>query len=154
MLHMLTWSSPHAHAPIGAWSPSVVALTGLSIFLVEDDADTRELLQIFLEGEGATVRVASTAAEARAAIQEQAPDVLLADITLPDEDGYAFVASLRTSASTRDIPAIALTGHVDAESRGRAVTAGFQKFVPKPYNLDSLALAILTLTRPKAPSDP
>jgi CheY-like chemotaxis protein len=126
----------------------MVTLAGLNLLLVDDDADTRELLQIFLEGEGASVRVACTAAEARAAIQEEAPDVVLADITLPDEDGYSFVASLRDSVATRNIPAIALTGHVDADSRGRALAAGFQKFVPKPYNLDVLASSIRDLARP------
>jgi CheY-like chemotaxis protein len=123
----------------------MASISGLALLIVEDDQDSRELLELFLAGEGARVRGASTAAEARAAIREQAPDVVLMDMTLPDEDGFTLIASLRADASTRNIPAIALTGHSDAASRRRALGAGFQKFVTKPVDIFSLPVAIASV---------
>jgi CheY-like chemotaxis protein len=89
----------------------MTSVSGLSVLIVEDDEDTRDILEIILVQSGASVRVAGSAGEGRAAIQQQAPDVILADLSLPDEDGCAFIASVREGASSRAIPAIALTGH-------------------------------------------
>ena len=120
----------------------MAALTGLAVLLVDDDEDTRELLAMVLDGHGATVRSVRSAADARDAIQERAPDILLTDINLPDEDGFALVAGLRANAATRDLPAIALTGHSDEGSRVRAVEAGFQKFITKPFDVLALTSAV------------
>lgn len=114
----------------------------LVVLIVEDDEDSRELLEMFLTDHGARVCVAGTAAEARAKIRTQIPDVILTDITLPDEDGFAFVAGLRDDPFTRHVPAIALTGRVDSASRHRALTAGFQHFLSKPLDSRSLPATI------------
>ena len=129
-------------------------LTNLSVLLVDDDEDTRELLEMVLDGQGATVRTAMCAEDARAVIRDHAPDVILTDINLPDEDGFAFVASLRADAATRDIPAIAVTGHSDREARTRAVEAGFQKFITKPFDVLALATAIAGVARAGRTSGP
>jgi len=123
----------------------MAALTGLAVLLVDDDKDTRDLLQLVLDGQGASVRAVRSAADARDAIQERAPDILLTDISLPDEDGFALVAALRADVATRTIPAIALTGHSDASLQVRAAEAGFQKFITKPFDVLSLASAIASV---------
>ena len=105
------------------------------------------------------MRVAASAAEARAHLDSFRADVILADVTLPGEDGFAFIAELRTNPKTRHIPAIAVTGHTDEGSRKRATEAGFQKYLSKPFDVFSLpallasTVAEATGTAPVA-SDP
>lgn len=123
----------------------MLALSELSILVVEDDADSRELLEMFLESQGARVRLAASADEARASLEEAPVDVILTDASLPGEDGFAFVAGLRSDPATRDIPAIAITGHADEQSRRRALDAGFQKFITKPFDVFALAAAIASV---------
>ena len=125
----------------------MASLTGLRVLLIDDDQDTRELLEIVLDSRGARVRTALSAAIARDAIRDEAPDVILTDINLPHEDGFAFVASLRADPTTRDIPVIALTGHAEQEARLRAVEAGFQKFITKPFDVLALSTAIASVAR-------
>lgn len=127
------------------------SVAGLALLIVEDDDDSRELLEMFLSGQGAQVRAVASAADARAAIAEQVPDVLLADITLPDESGFDFVGALRADPLTSRIPAIAMTGHTDAESRRRALVAGFHDLVTKPLDIRSLASAVATLAAASNP---
>jgi CheY-like chemotaxis protein len=123
----------------------MASIEQLAVLVVDDDPDTSELLQAFLEGNGARVRLAASADEARAAMSTWAPDVILTDVNLPGEDGFAFVARLRTDAATRAIPAIAVTGHADAQSRQRALDAGFQKFITKPFDVFALPAAIASV---------
>ena len=108
------------------------------------DSGARELLEV-LEGQRAEVRAATTFAEARAAIREHRPDVILADVMLPDEDGFSFVSALRADPSTDGIPAIAVTRRADAASGDRALGAGFQKVVTKPLDAFMLAAAIASV---------
>ena len=115
------------------------------MLIVEDDEDSRELLEMFLRSQGAHVRAVACAADARAAIRELVPDVLLADITLPDESGFDFVGSLRADPATRHIPAIAMTGHTDAAARQQALGAGFHSLVTKPLDIWSLAADVARL---------
>lgn len=131
----------------------MAALTGLAVLLVDDDEDTRDLLEMVLDGQGASVRAVCSAADARDAIHARAPDIVLTDIDLPDEDGCTLVAALRADATTRAIPAIALTGHSDGASRRRAVEAGFQRFITKPFDVLSLASEIASvMSEARAPA--
>src|SRR5262249_5554779 len=70
-------------------------LDGAKVCVVDDDADARELLAAILERHGATVSAFASASEARAALAHEQPDAILCDVTMPDEDGYAFVHALR-----------------------------------------------------------
>lgn len=118
------------------------SIHGLAVLLVEDDVDSQEVMTEFLVGLGCEVRVAGSAAEARAHLASWLPDVILCDVTLPDEDGFAMVSGLRGDPRTAAVPAIAMTGRSDGAARGRATRAGFQKFVTKPFDLFALPAAL------------
>lgn len=130
----------------------MASLSGLAVLVVEDQADSRELLEMFLEGQGADVRGAGSADEARAVLGSFRADVILTDVTLPGEDGFTFVRSLRSDPATRHIAAIAVTGHSDEDSRKRALDAGFQSFLAKPFDVFTLPAlmtdAIAAMGRP------
>ena len=121
-------------------------LDGLDILVVDDRADERELLTAILERHGAHVRTAASAAEALSEFQTRRPDVLISDIAMPNEDGYALLHKVRNLSREEggDVPAIAVTAHARAEDRERALAAGFQMYVPKPIErirlLDAVAL--------------
>ena len=80
----------------------------------------------------ATVHTASSVAEAHEILKRAAPDAIVSDLTMPGEDGYAFVKRLR--ADRIDIPAIALTGHVGREDEQKARDAGFNAYLGKPVD--------------------
>jgi CheY-like chemotaxis protein len=121
-------------------------LAGIKVLVVEDDDDGLEMLELFLSSDqGAVVTTARNAAEAREKLATTTPDVLISDLSLPDEDGYALLASVRSSSATSHIPAIALTGYADDASFLRAIKAGFDRRIAKPADLTELASAILAL---------
>ena len=105
----------------------------------------------FLTQQGATVRVAADAAEARAALAAGAVHVVLMDPALPDGDGFALRASFRASPATRDLPVVALTGRADAKARTRALEAGFEKFISKPFDVFALPAALTSVLEAPAP---
>ena len=109
-------------------------LAGVRVLVVDDEADTRHVLRLTLEHAGAEVDTAASAAEARAAWGRATPDVLLCDIGLGSDDGYALLRALR--ALPREgggrVPAIALTGYARQEDRARALSAGFDLHLAKP----------------------
>jgi PAS domain S-box-containing protein len=123
-------------------------LNGARVLVVDDDADTRQLLKRILETYGVVVRTAASAAEALEIIFAGPPDALVADIGMPDEDGYALMRKIRKLPSEhgRDVPALALTAFARPEDRARALTAGFQYYVAKPVEPDELAAVIASLT--------
>jgi CheY-like chemotaxis protein len=107
------------------------------VLVVDDDADSREILTMVLEQYGASVTRAASAAEAMHAIETSRPDVLLSDIGMPGEDGYALIRRVRDEESStmmRRLPAIALTGYATAEDGQRALAAGFQLHLAKPID--------------------
>ena len=115
---------------------------------VDDEADARELVAMMLEERGAEVRTAVSAAEALAACDEWRPDVLIADIGMPGEDGYTLMKKLRALESERGghIPAIALTAYGRREDRLRALSVGYESHVPKPVDPAELLAAVASLT--------
>jgi len=112
---------------------------------VDDDPNTREMLQEALQSAGAVVESAASAPEALNKLQSFQPDVLLSDIGLPEEDGYDLMRKVRalSTANGGDIPAVALTGYARDQDFKAALAAGYQAFVAKPVNLDELSSAIL-----------
>ena len=122
-------------------------LGGIKILVVDDDSETRELLSRSLGELGATVVGAASAAEARTEIARQAPDAIVSDIGMPDEDGLAFVRSLKKRADHAAIPAIALTAYASAKDRDAALEAGYQEHVGKPVPPHRLARVILSALR-------
>lgn len=126
-----------------------VNFNGLHVLIVDDEADMRELAVELLEDLGATVTVASSAAEALKALQQQTPDILLSDIGMPDIDGYMLMRQVRLLPSERggQIPAIALTAYAEDYNQQKAIAAGFQMHIAKPVELRVLLEAIASLVR-------
>jgi signal transduction histidine kinase len=143
------------HFPGAAPGESRPSLAGLDILVVEDDDDARRLLARVLSQSGATVRVAASVAEAMRAIETRSPQVLLSDIGLPGEDGYALIRQLRSREQASGLacmPAIAITAYVRPEDRRRMLAAGFDAHVAKPVEPTELIelLAGLDVTRSSA----
>ncbi|MDQ4121584.1 MAG: response regulator [Acidobacteriota bacterium] len=124
-------------------------LTGLSVLAVDDDEDSREMLQLILEQNGASVVTAGSVAEALEKLQEKKADVLVSDIGMPMEDGYTLVERLRKlpAESGGAIPAVALTGFAREEDNRRALLAGFNKHVAKPIDPENLVREIAELMK-------
>ncbi|MDX2097870.1 MAG: PAS domain-containing protein [Leptolyngbyaceae cyanobacterium bins.59] len=110
------------------------SLEEVRILVVDDEVDTREFLTIALEQFGARVAAAASVPEAFSLFQEQPPDVVLSDIGMPEENGYALIQKIRALPPERggQVPAAALTAYVRGDDRQEALKAGFQMHVPKP----------------------
>jgi len=132
--------SPHADTRNVAASSS---LRGRTVLVVEDHDDAREMITGVLQGAGAHVVSASTTREAIERAAHDKPDVLVADIGLPGEDGYSLLHQLR--ALSPGLPAIALTAYARATDRDRALAAGFQQHVIKPMDPHELVRIIVSL---------
>lgn len=123
-------------------------LEGLHVLVVDDEADTRELLRAVLEGCGSQVSTAASAAEALTLLETTKPDVLLSDIGMPNQDGYALIRAVRAREARENsnrIPAVALTAYARVEDRVRALKAGFQVHVPKPIEPVELTAVVASL---------
>ena len=114
---------------------------------MDDEADARSLIEYVLERCGARVRSAASASEALRVLEEWRPDVLLADVEMPQEDGYSLIARVRAlpAAGGGSTPAAALTGYAGAQDRMKALQAGFQLHVAKPVQPAELADVVATL---------
>jgi signal transduction histidine kinase/response regulator RpfG family c-di-GMP phosphodiesterase len=126
-------------------------LAGLSVMIVDDEADAREVIVAMLELRGARVIAAASAAEALEMLSNATngslPDVLVSDIAMPGEDGFQLIEMVRRMTPERggNIPAIALTAHARSEDSARVLAAGFQRHVAKPVEPSSLAMAVASL---------
>ena len=127
------------------------SLGGLRILVVDDEADTRELLRQGLEYCGAKVSVVGSAAEALEAVMARVPDVLISDIGMPGIDGYDLIRQVRGLPSNRGgkVPAIALTAYTRTEDRLQSLRAGYDMHVPKPVELAELVAVAATVVRRK-----
>jgi PAS domain S-box-containing protein len=132
-----------------SWLTEAPSLEDTAVLVVDDDLDARTLVRYVLERCGASVTVTASAAEALQALTEAPPDVLLADIEMPGEDGYSLIQRVRALApdSGGAVPAAALTAYAGPEDRSRALTAGFQAHVVKPIEPRRLAEVVSTLRR-------
>lgn len=126
-----------------------VSLAGHSILLLEDHADSRELLVETLRKSGAAVAAFGAARDAFAALDHVRPSVIIADIALPDEDGYSFIRRVRTHSTPaiQSVPAIAVTAYASIPDREEALAVGFQQHLAKPIEPGRLVQAIHDMTR-------
>ena len=126
------------------------ALAGIRVLIVEDDADSRDLLATILAQEGAEVTAVETVREALGATRHAGPDVIVCDLAMPGDDGFAFIAAIRSRSSEhgRAIPALALSAYARPEDRERALAAGFQLDLSKPVEPRALLEAVIRLARP------
>ncbi|MBS2026608.1 MAG: CHASE3 domain-containing protein [Deltaproteobacteria bacterium] len=126
-------------------------LRGSRILLVEDHADSRAMVAELLEAFNAQVAVAESAEQAEAQLQKDRFDLLISDIALPGRDGYELVRSLRKAAGVSgSIPALALTAFAHNDDHQRALSAGFDAFLPKPIDLNSLLEMVESLLHKRA----
>ncbi|WP_164928427.1 hybrid sensor histidine kinase/response regulator [Gloeobacter violaceus] len=140
------------HSP-GDWtreSPTACCgrLDGLRVLVVDDEPQARELVRTTLELCGAQVATAGSAAEALAEVRRSKPAVLVSDIAMPGEDGYALLRQLRLLEAECGgrIPAVALTAYARVEDRRRALLAGFQTHLSKPVEPSELVAAVANLS--------
>jgi PAS domain S-box-containing protein len=132
-------------------------LDGVRVLVVDDDKDAVNLASAILVHAGAVVRTCSSASEALSVFQEWRPDVLVSDIEMPGEDGYALIRNIRALGSERGAktPAVALTAYGRVQDRMLALTAGFSMHVPKPVDPGELTTIIASLAaRPSQASAP
>ena len=124
-----------------------LALKGMRILVVEDDTDTRHLLRILLEGDGGRVVAVASVKEALLAYDRERPDVIVADIGMPEYNGYTLIGRVRAKDRERGtfVPAIALTAYTTAIDRDTVLSAGFQVHMPKPFEPSRLVSVIAEL---------
>jgi CheY-like chemotaxis protein len=117
------------------------------VLVVGDEPDARELVRRVLSQCGAQVLTAGSAGEALVILREARPDVLLSDIGMPHEDGYALIRQVRAMPATEggSVPAGALTAFARSEDRQRALRAGFQIHIPKPVEPAELVTIVASL---------
>ena len=115
-----------------------IQLDEIDILLVEDESNARTVMQKLLQERGAKVRAVESAAEAREAIEMRRPRLIISDIGLPGEDGYAFIRGVRVKDPNRKIAALAVTAFARPEDREQALAAGFDEHLPKPVDPDKL----------------
>jgi PAS domain S-box-containing protein len=131
-----SYPTQHPVLPYEAVSLANDLLEGLTVLVVDDEADTRDFLAAALEQCGAQVTTAASAQDALTLLPRLRPDVLLSDIGMPEEDGYGLIQKVRALSPEAggQTPAAALTAYVRGEDRNRAIAAGFQLHVPKPID--------------------
>jgi PAS domain S-box-containing protein len=125
-----------------------VRLDGVEVLVVDDEADARELVCALLTRCGAKVRQAASLEDALARLREQRPHVLLSDIGLPQQDGYALIRRVRELSPSEGglVPAAALTAYAGEDDHRRALAAGFQAHVTKPIEPADLTLLVASLS--------
>jgi signal transduction histidine kinase len=138
-------------------------LSGVRVLVVDDEADSREIIAFVLEQAGASVITAATAGEAFTAVTQFQLDVVVSDIGMPDMDGYKLMQQIRLFEASRSaslspelgenvlpgasrlLKAIALTGYAGETDQQQALSAGFQAHLSKPIDLEQLVAAVSAL---------
>jgi PAS domain S-box-containing protein len=125
------------------------SLTGLRLLAVDDEDDAREVVSAILRDAGAEVAVASNVTQALDLFETWGPDLLIADIGMPGEDGYDLIRKVRARSSDRrgQIPAIALTALARTQDRLKVLSTGYQMHVPKPIEPIELVTVVASLAR-------
>ena len=124
-------------------------LLEMNILIVDDDADSQELLALILAETGANVTRAASASEALALLNQSQPNLIISDIAMPDTDGYSLIQKIRAMPSKiiSQIPAIALTAYDADEDRDKALALGFQEFITKPIDPDKLLSKVISFCK-------
>lgn len=143
------FTAEHSGLPLPTASNQVQTkpLQGLRVLAVDDDLFSVELIAAILEPHGVEVKTCTDAADAMRCAEEALPDVIVADIAMPHEDGLSLIKRLRALAtrSGGNIPAVAVSGYARERDRQAALDAGFQDYLVKPIEPDHLVLSVTTL---------
>lgn len=123
-----------------------ISFRGVTVLVVEDEADTRDLLRRILEAHQAEVLTVASASEALACLATARPQILISDIGLPHVDGYELMRRIRRlGGALAALPAIALTAFARSEDRTRALRAGYQTHLAKPVEPSELLATVASL---------
>ncbi|WP_339375774.1 response regulator [Calothrix sp. NIES-2098] len=128
---------------------TLLSIDGLRLLVVDDNDDARSLVTFILKEYQVQVQTARTVDEAIEIIQDWKPDVLISDISMPGKDGYSLINWIRNQEAKQGgfLPAIALTGYVYPEYRIKAIDAGFEEVISKPFHPDGLIATIAKLVQ-------
>jgi CheY-like chemotaxis protein len=142
-----TPGEPQTDAEAGA---RATRLAGVRVAVVDDEDDMRDFLSTSLRSYGAEVTALSTAREALESLQRDVPHVLVSDIAMPGDDGFALIRRLRALPAERGglLPAVALTAFAGGEDASRVLAAGYQVHLPKPVEPHRLAAVVARLAAP------
>ncbi len=125
---------------------AMARLDGIRVLVVDDEPDAREVLGTILGAAGAEVALAGSAKEALESLASFAPDVLVSDVGMPDEDGYAMLGRVRAGAFRfARVPALALTAYASPEDARHAMLAGFDAHLAKPVEPATLTVVVSRL---------
>jgi PAS domain S-box-containing protein len=137
----------HPRAATGEVVADRIDLNGVRVLAVDDEADARHLIKRILSGCGAQVETGDSGAAAMRMLRKQKPHVLIMDIGMPGEDGYAVIKNVRKLSGDEGgtVPAIALTAFARSEDRRRAIMSGFQMHMAKPVEPPELIAMVASL---------
>ncbi|MGC4031740.1 MAG: ATP-binding protein [Tepidisphaeraceae bacterium] len=127
----------------------IPSLAGLKVLVVDDEADSREIIRIILTEHGAKVITAGSVSQAMQLLRDESPDVVCSDIGMPEEDGYSLIRRIRKlpAAEGGNTPAVALTAFARSEDRRVALMSGFQMHVVKPAEPAELVTVIASIAQ-------
>lgn len=127
---------------------SSASFQDLTLLVVEEERDGREMIALILEQCGAKVVTAESVERALVAYEQCQPDILISDISMPAEDGFNLIRQIRNSNTAKsDLPAIALTAYASETDREQALAAGFNLHLPKPIEVNSLIASVSLLAQ-------
>ncbi len=138
---------PQAAAAAPTIAIDTLDLAGIKVLVVDDEIDARALIKRLLEDRGATVRTAASVVHAVEALRAELPDVLVSDIGMPEQDGYALIRQVRALPPEQGgrLLALALTAYARSEDRMKAILAGFQNHLAKPVEAVELLVLVANL---------
>jgi PAS domain S-box-containing protein len=155
VLHSLQepWENGHPQSkPRDLPSIPAISLNNVSVLVIDDELDARNLLKRLLESAGAVVYLASSAEQGMEQLLTQSVDILICDIGMPDVDGYSLMGRIRAldDGQKSEVAAVALTAYARLEDRTEAMRAGFQNHLPKPVEPAELLAVVHSLANPRS----
>jgi CheY-like chemotaxis protein len=124
-------------------------LQSVRVLVVDDDDDSREMIRVALEAQGATATCVAGAREALAAFRESVPNIVVSDISMPGQDGHSFLRQVRALPRKLGgrVPAVALSALTSREARMASREAGFHYHLDKPVDTNKLVEILQSLVR-------
>jgi PAS domain S-box-containing protein len=155
VLHPLQepWERGHPQSkPRDLPSIPAISLDNVSVLVIDDELDARNLLKLLLESAGAVVYLAPSAEQGMEHLLTKSVDVLICDIGMPDVDGYSLMRRIRAldDGQKSEVAAVALTAYARLEDRTETMRAGFQNHLPKPIEPAELLAVVHSLANPRS----
>jgi len=154
ILHPLDeWQRRHPQSKSRDIPPlSTVSLESITVLVIDDESDARDLLKRLLESAGAAVHLAGSAEDGMAQLLIKPVDVLICDIGMPDGDGFSLIRRIRAlnDSHKSGVAAVALTAYARLQDRTEAVRSGFQNHLPKPVEPAELLAVVRSLANPRS----